>query len=225
MFESKKDRIVGILVSSEKHPNEFGPLTRTHFKEDVSVHRIIAIAFICLVFANAVYAQVPSGNVFVGYSYMSAPLVSNSRSNLNGWNGSAEGKVLPFIGLVADFSGHYGSVPLAVNPTCTAVIGGTCSTLRASTNLYSFLFGPRVSVSVGKVRPFAHALIGASHLSESSSLLSGSDTSFAYALGGGLDYHLIPLISWRVQGDWLQTRFFSNTQNNVRLSTGITVHF
>jgi len=68
-------------------------------------------------------------------------------------------------------------------------------------------------------------LIGAAHMSESSSLLSSSDTSFAYALGGGLDYHLIPLISWRVQGDLLQTRFFSNTQNNVRISTGIVVHF
>jgi len=189
------------------------------------VYRIIAIVFSLFVLVSAGHGQVPSGNVFVGYSYMSAPLVSSSRTNLNGWNGSVEGKVLPFIGLVADFSGHYGSVPLAVNPTCTAVIGGTCSTLSASTNIYSFLFGPRVSVSVGKVRPFAHALIGAAHMSENSSLLSGSDTSFAYALGGGLDYHLIPLISWRVQGDFLQTRFFSNTQNNVRISTGIAVHF
>jgi hypothetical protein len=136
-----------------------------------------------------------------------------------------EGKVLPFIGLVADFSGHYGSVPLAVNPACTAVIGGACLGLSASTNIHSFLFGPRISVSMGKVRPFAHALIGASHMSESASLLSSSDTSFAYALGGGIDYRLIPLISWRVQGDLLQTRFFSNTQNNVRISTGIAVHF
>jgi len=189
------------------------------------VHRIIAIAFTLLALESAGYAQLPSGNVFVGYSYMSADLVSNNRTNLNGWNGSVEGKVLPFIGLVADFSGHYGSVPLAVNPTCTAVIGVPCSTLTASTNIHSFLFGPRISVSVGKVRPFAHALIGAAHMSESSSLLSSSDTSFAYALGGGIDYHLIPLISWRVQGDLLQTRFFSNTQNNVRISTGIVVRF
>jgi hypothetical protein len=43
--------------------------------------------------------------------------------------------------------------------------------------------------------------------------------------GRGVDYHLIPLISWRVQADWLQTRFFSNTQNNVRISTGIAIHF
>jgi opacity protein-like surface antigen len=68
-------------------------------------------------------------------------------------------------------------------------------------------------------------LIGAGHVSKSASPFSNSDTSFAYALGGGLDYHLIPLISWRLEGDMVQTRFFSNTQNNVRISTGIVIHF
>jgi opacity protein-like surface antigen len=191
------------------------------------VRRITITAFILLLLlVTAGYAQVPSGNVFLGYSYMSADLVSTNRSNLNGWNGSVEGKVLPFVGIVADFSGHYGSVPLAVNPTCTATVGGVgCSSLSASTDIHSFLFGPRVSVSLGKVRPFAHALIGAAHMSASQSLLSSSDTSFAYALGGGIDYHLIPLIAWRLQGDLLETRFFSNTQNNVRISTGIVIHF
>jgi opacity protein-like surface antigen len=188
------------------------------------VHRIMAILVTLLVLASAGYAQVPSGNVFVGYSYLSADLLSNSRTSLNGWNASVEGKVLPFIGLVADFSGLYGSVPVVPNPACTGIIGGSCS-LSASTHIQTFLFGPRVSVSIGKVRPFAHALIGAGHISESASVLSNSDTSFAYALGGGLDYHLIPLVSWRLQGDLLQTRFFSNTQNNVRISTGIVVHF
>jgi opacity protein-like surface antigen len=189
------------------------------------VRRITVTAFTLFLLVRAGHAQVPSGNVFVGYSYMSADLGSTSRSNLNGWNGSVEGKVLPFVAIVADFSGHYGSVPLAVNPRCTAIVGGVgCSSLSASTDLHSFLFGPRVSVSLGKVRPFAHALIGAAHMSASQSLLSSSDTSFAYALGGGIDYHLIPLIGWRVQGDWLETRFFSNTQNNVRISTGIVIH-
>ena len=55
---------------------------------------------------SAVYAQVPGGNVYFGYSYMSADLVSNNRTSMNGWNGSIEGKVLPFIGIVADFSGE-----------------------------------------------------------------------------------------------------------------------
>jgi opacity protein-like surface antigen len=189
------------------------------------VNRAIAIAFILFVLADAGYAQIPGGNVYFGYSYMSADLVSNNRTSLNGWNGSIEGKVLPFIGLVADFSGEYGNSPVIPNPACTGIIGGPCLPLSASTHIQTFLFGPRVSFSVAKIRPFAEALIGAGHISESASLVSNSDTSFSYALGGGLDYHLIPLISWRLEGDAVQTRFFSNTQNNVRISTGIVIHF
>jgi hypothetical protein len=189
------------------------------------VHRIAAIVAALVVLTTVACAQIPSGNVFVGYSYMSADLVSSSRTNLNGWNASVEGKVLPFIGVVGDFSGHYGSTAIGPNPACTGVPGVPCPALSASTHINNFLFGPRVSVSVGKVRPFAQALFGASHISESASLVASSDTSFAYALGGGVDYHLIPLISWRVQADWLQTRFFSNTQNNVRISTGVVIHF
>ena len=185
----------------------------------------IAIVFVLFTFAAVGCAQVPSGNVFVGYSYMSADLLSSGRTNMNGWNGSLEGKVLPFIGFVADFSGNYGSAGVAPNALCTGVVGGSCSGLSASTDIYSYLFGPRVSVTVGKVRPFAEALFGAGHITESASGFSNSNTSFAYAVGGGLDYHLIPLISWRVEGDLLQTRFFSNTQNNVRISTGVVIHF
>ncbi len=187
--------------------------------------RIAAIVLAVVVLATAACAQVPSGNVFVGYSYMSADLAPSNRTNLNGWNASVEGRVLPFIGIVADFSGQYGTAPIAPNPACTGVVGGSCSGLNASTNIHNFLFGPRASVSVGKIRPFAQALFGASHVSDSVSGFSGSDTSFAYALGGGVDYHLIPLISWRAEADWLQTRLFSNTQNNVRISTGVVIHF
>jgi hypothetical protein len=139
---------------------------------------------------------------------MSADLISGNRTNLNGWDASVEGKVLSFIGIVGDFSGHYGSQGLPL------------INLNANISEHNFLFGPRVSVSVRKVRPFAQALFGASHISESASGFSDSNTCFAYALGGGVDYHLIPLVSWRVQADWLQTRFFSNTQNNVRILPG-----
>ena len=189
------------------------------------MRKIAVLAFTVSLLAAAAHAQLPGGNVFVGYSYLSADQVSNGRANLNGWNGSIEGKVFPFIGIVADFSGHYGSGPVVPNPACTAVVGGKCSGVSATTNVHSFFFGPRVSVSVGKVRPFAHILVGASHTNESASLFSTSDTSFAYALGGGVDYHLIPLVSWRVQADLLQTRFFGDTQNNVRISTGVAIHF
>ena len=87
------------------------------------------------------------------------------------------------------------------------------------------VLGPRVSVPVGKFTPFAEALFGASRINASASGFSDSDTSFATALGGGIDYRLIHGIGLRMQADMLQTRFFSGTQNNFRLSTGIVLHF
>jgi hypothetical protein len=86
------------------------------------------------------------------------------------------------------------------------------------------LFGPRVSVSVGKFTPFAHALVGVGHISDSQAA-SNSDTAFATAIGGGLDYKLIKGLAWRVQGDELHTRFFNGTQDHFRFSTGIVFRF
>ncbi len=175
---------------------------------------IIFFAVTC-VWTSLAAAQIPKGNIFVGYSYTSADLNNNDRSNLNGWEGSLEGKFLPFIGIVADVSGEYGANNF---PSSTQVF-------HVDAREHNFLFGPRVSVSVARVRPFAHALFGAGHVSVSTTGYSASDTAFATALGGGLDFKLIPLIAWRFQGDYLQTRFFGNTQNNGRFSTGIVLNF
>ncbi len=175
---------------------------------------IISFIFVASLLVGAAQAQT-SGNAYIGYSYLNTDL-PGGRNSLNGWNGSVEVKVLPFIGLVGDFSGDYGSQDIPVAPF---------TSVNANIAQHNFLFGPRVSFSVGKLRPFAHALIGASHISESATNFSGSDTSFADAFGGGIDYHLIPLISWRVQVDLLQTRFSSTTQEDVRVSTGVVIHF
>ena len=176
------------------------------------------ILFIFSLFAGMASAQIPtSGNVFFGYSYYNSDLLSLGRSSFNGWNGSLEGRVFPFVGLVADISSNYGSEDLPIlcpQPICPAV--------NVSTHERNFLFGPRVSASVGKFRPFAEALFGAGHASLNG---GGSDTSFATALGGGLDYKIIRPLAWRFEGDYVQTRFFGTTQNNVRLSTGIVLRF
>lgn len=174
------------------------------------VNKRVAIVVCLLISASIAQAQVPRGNVFFGYSYLSADLVSANRTGLNGWNGSLEGKVFPYVGIVADLSGHYGSTDLPLGPS-----------LRSNAKIYSFLFGPRLSVSVGKLTPFAHALFGASH----TDIGGDVDTSFASALGGGVDYKLFPALAWRFQGDYLRTSFFDDTQNNLRFSTGIVLNF
>lgn len=198
------------------------------------MHRNYIIAFVIFLAVTAAYAQVPtSGNIYGGFSYVNADLIAGSRSNLNGWNGSLEGKVFPFVGMVADFSGDYGSRTVEVpsgSTVCPVGVILPClpmgtSSINVSLHQHNFLFGPRVSFSVGKVRPFAHALFGASHLTESESGTSSSANSFAYALGGGVDYRLMHFIGWRIQADMLQTRFFSTTQSDFRLSTGLVFRF
>lgn len=185
---------------------------------------IILFSVALLAFTSLATAQIPtSGNVFLGYSHVSADVNLNNRVGLNGWNGSLEGKVLPWVGIVADISGTYGShdYPIA----CPAVIipGQSCS--APNTAIHNVLFGPRVSVPIGRFTPFAHALFGVSHIHISAGSFSNSDTSFGYALGGGVDYRIIHGIGWRVQLDELRTRFFGQTQGNIRFSTGVALHF
>jgi hypothetical protein len=166
------------------------------------MRRLWTLVLFLLVVAGAASAQLPTkGNVFFGYSYNRAEVVSNDAINLNGWNASLEGNFLPWIGIVGDLGGTYGHH-----------IGE-----------HNYLFGPRASLRVGRYRPFAELLIGAAHINVANG--TATDTSFANAVGGGLDYQVFGPASVRGQLDWIHTRFFSNGQNDVRFSTGIAVHF
>ena len=169
-----------------------------------------------MVVVAAAEAQIPSGNVFFGYSNSGGEVGISDHKNFNGWEASLEGKFLPFLGVLADFSEHFGSDNVLV---CSVV----CALGHVDTRRYTFLVGPRVSIPVGRFTPFAQAVFGAGHVSNNP--LLGSDTSFATAIGGGLDYKLIKGLAWRFQGDELHTRFYGSTQNHFRFSTGIVVRF
>jgi hypothetical protein len=191
--------------------------------------RKIALIFSSLLlFATLAAAQIPSANVFFGYSYYNTDPSSIERVNTNGWEASVEGKIIPLLGFVADVDSHYGSQNFLCTQTSqgcpvSVISGQGTATLNDSFTEYNFLFGPRVSVSVSKFRPFAEALFGGAHVSLNHN--AGSDTSFATAIGGGLDYKIIRPVAWRFQGDYVQTRFFGATQNNVRISTGFVLRF
>lgn len=180
------------------------------------MRKTFVIAFLFTLFTGLATAQVPtSGNVFFGYSFYSSNMSSIDRSNMNGWEATVEGKVLPFVGIIGDFSGTFGSenFPVVCPEPCAA---------NFNVSEHNYLFGPRVGVSVGKFRPFAEGMIGVAHGNAQS---YASDTSFASALGGGIDYRLIRIVAWRVQGDYVHTSLFGGHQNNFRLSTGIVIRF
>jgi opacity protein-like surface antigen len=186
------------------------------------MRNLVVMVFLLLLLAGLAAAQVPTaGNVFFGYSYQTADstalnIVGGDRVNMNGWRASLEGKMFPVLGIVADFSGHYGSE----NATGLTPVGFV--PFNVTGHELDVMFGPRVGFSVGKFRPFGEFELGVGHMNTNA---LGSDTSFATALGGGLDYKIVRIVALRLEGDYVTTRFFGTTQNNFRLSTGIALHF
>lgn len=179
------------------------------------------IALMLLVSAGLASAQISRGNVFFGYSYYNTYLQPNQRGALNGFQASLEGRILPFVGIVADFNSNYGTLA-NFTPAGTCAMGMICSSPSVSVHQENSLFGPRVSFPAGKFRPFAEALFGAAFMSTNG---FGSDTSLATAYGGGIDYRIVPHIGWRVQADYVRSSLFSRTEGNARISTGIVLRF
>lgn len=191
-------------------------------EKELTLPRRIAIVVALLLMSAAGFAQIPtSGNVFLGYSLNHASTGWNNTGNLNGWELSAEGKMVPHVGIVADLSSQYGTLQTPNR----YLYGGTSGTFDLKTQMESYLFGPRVSVTVGKFRPFANVLVGAAHLHEDALDYGHGETCAADAIGGGLDYQLRSRLTWRVQGDLLQTRFHNGLQEDIRISTGLAMNF
>jgi hypothetical protein len=140
--------------------------------------------------------------IFGGYSferYAAAPT-----RYLNGWELSGYYKLFPWVGIKADLDAHYGL------PT----------TIDART--LHLMAGPQFNIPFpGRLSPFVHVLGGFGHVRSGEARIS-----VAGAVGGGVDLPLAPLFSWRViQADYMITRFFNGTQNNIRISSGLVFRF
>jgi opacity protein-like surface antigen len=188
----------------------------------------------CFVTAQSDQTQVSDRvEVFGGYTYERPDFsLVNSNGGANGWNAAVNFKMRPWIGVVADFSGLY--------PRYTVPQLNAANSVPASGSSYSFLFGPQVCLPRGRFNPFAHFLIGESHVSNENFGNQGSIQNFqsnhalSFAAGGGIDYWLKPRIAIRAQADWLYTRFtiggvpgtnYSQNRNVARVSTGIVFRF
>lgn len=153
--------------------------------------------------------QVPKVEAFGGYSFNTF----GNQDALHGWNASATWNVNRWFGLAADFSGHYGEQP--AGPTVPTSVRN---------RQHAFLFGPRVSRRWERVTLFGHALFGAARTELELTAIPAdiTDSSFSYALGGGLDLNAGSRVSIRlVQADYLYTRPFGSDRDSFRISSGI----
>jgi opacity protein-like surface antigen len=187
---------------------------------------------VMLVFAGVASAQddMSKFEAFGGYSYVRANTSAfdiNQGYNYNGGSGSLAYNVTPWLAGVADFGGYHWS--------------GSGDFAGLDSTVVTYLFGPKVSYRSGRFTPFVQALFGGAHGSfngfdECSTARvrpqgcpeegNFSDNAFAMTVGGGLDWNVTQHIGVRlIQAEYLMTRFASTSQNNARISAGVTVRF
>ena len=164
-----------------------------------------AMSLIVFALIPATAQEVPKAEVFGGYSW--------SGGNFHGWNTSLTGNVTKRFGIVADFSGHYGS---------------ELGLVRVNQHAHSFLFGPRISFRGKRLTPFAYGLFGATRFAESAVIngqrLSAVSNGFSLAIGGGLDVKVNDRIAIRAfQLDYFRPIINDEPNNRGRLAFGVVL--
>jgi len=94
---------------------------------------------------------------------------------------------------------------------------------REHVKLLVYGAGPKIAWREKKWEPWAHAIFGGSH--EQPQTADHSRNSYVIEAGGGADYRFNPRLSGRLEGDWVRTGFFSQSQNNFQLMGGVVFHF
>jgi len=177
------------------------------------------LAVLSLLGATAQAQDTPKVDIFAGYSYVREnPSTAGASSfSLNGGSASFAYNANSWLSGVADFGAYH---------------DGNILNTGTSGTLSTYLFGPRVSYRhYGRITPFGEVLFGVAHAGASIAGTTASDNSFAMSLGAGVDYKLTDRFAIRpIKVDYLMSRFSEtgnggNTQDNLRVSTGIVFRF
>lgn len=176
---------------------------------------LIILALLTVLPVAAAAQDTPKVEIFGGYSYLRQTdnLIGE---DLHGWNASFTSNITKWMGLAAEFSGHYGDATLTPG-------------LKADVATHIFAVGPRFAYRGSeRVTPFAHVLLGAARSNVTYFVASGrariNESAFALIVGGGLDVKVHDNVAIRLfQADYVLTRFNSDSQHNFRASTGLVL--
>ena len=211
---------------------------------------IVSLSLLLLLNGYSIAQNAPGdhkqGELFIGYSNGQIDtglgdidddlgLDLDDRETFHGFEVSGVYNVSRYFGLKADVSGTYSNRGFSF--TVPAPEGGTGSiAFETKSSVYNFLGGVQVkdNSNSGRLKPFAHALVGAAHSRVKISGLGcsigvdctgfdgGSETNFAGAFGGGLDVRLTRRVQLRlIQVDYNPIWFDGGVQNNVRFGFGL----
>jgi len=180
---------------------------------------VLILALLALATAMPVKGQEAPAKIeeYGGYSYIRF----NINAKVNGvaphesYNASGGGSQLAYnatsrLAIVGDLSGYV--------VTQGSPVAGT----------FSYLFGPRLNFRRRRITPYVQTLFGG--IAATSDLgYPGPANHFAMTAGGGLDYRVSKNVAIRLaQVEYYMTKFpdgLSNRQENVRIATGLVLHF
>ena len=206
---------------------------------------LIALAYVVAAFAQNTGDDYKPGEFFIGYSNQQVDtglgdidddlgLDLDDKETFHGFNVSGVYNVSRYFGVKADVSGAYSNKGYVFTVPTTGGGSGSVA-FETKSSLYNFLGGVQIkdNSNSGRVKPFAHALVGAAHTRVKLSGLGcsvgvdcslfegGSETNFAGAFGGGLDIRLSRRVQLRaIQVDYNPIWFDGGVQSNIRLGFG-----
>jgi opacity protein-like surface antigen len=150
-----------------------------------------------------------SGEAYLGWTHVTGDV------GKNGWNISGAKNIGTHFAAEADIFGAYGDT--------------TILTIEAKQHEYGFLGGGKVMFDTRHTRftPWVHLLLGVGHTGLDTNVpgADNSDTSFAWALGGGVDYAITQNVSARGKIDLYHTSYFGDGDTHARWGLGVLYTF
>lgn len=192
------------------------------------LNRILATAVLVLGFAAGASAQdIPKWELFGGYSeYLAGGGIPGEfELPSNGVQVSGYRVVTSYFRVTAQFNAQFADHVVNLAPLAPGAKHVNSKELLG-------LFGPEATYrSFRRFDIFGHFLIGMAYGRDNHDppIPTAHYLTWAYGLGGGVDYKLRRRVSIRlVEWDWIATHFPVNSpeaQDNWRLNTGFVFHF
>jgi len=130
------------------------------------------------------------------------------------FNASAVGVNTSVVYFTNEWFGIEGNITAAFAPTIFQ---------NEHVKIATYGAGPKVTWRQRQWEPWLHGVFGGAHIQPQ--VAGHSRNSYVIKAGGGADYRWNPRISFRLEGDYVRTGFFSQSQNDFQLSGGIVFHF
>ena len=130
------------------------------------------------------------------------------------FNASAVGINTSVVYFTNDWFGIEGDISAVFAPTIF---------VNEHVKIATYGAGPKIAWRQRQWEPWLHGIFGGAHVQPQ--VAGQSRNSYSIKAGGGADYRWNPRISFRLEGDYVRTGFFSQSQNNFQLAGGIVFHF